>query len=58
MPLGKSLDEIESKREEVRQNLEQIETLEDERHASTIDKLGRYLDDIDESLRKALSYFS
>jgi hypothetical protein len=58
MPFGKSLDEIESKREEVRQNLEQIETLEDEQHASTIDKLGRYLEDIDDSLRKALSYFS
>lgn len=56
-PLAQSLDAIESKREEVRSSLPQMETLDEETYTSTVERLRRHLDDIDGSLRKALAHF-
>ena len=56
-PLAQSLDAIESKREEVRGSLPQMETLDEESYRSTVERLKEHLDDIDGSLRQALAHF-
>lgn len=56
-PLAQSLDAIESKREEVRSSLPQMQTLDEDSYTSTVERLNRHLDDIDGSLRKALAHF-
>lgn len=56
-PMNRSLDAIDSKREEVRHSLQEMETLDEEIYASTVEKLRSHLDDIDGSLRQALSHF-
>ena len=56
-PLAQSLDAIESKREEVRGSLSQMESLDDKTYTSTADQLKQHLDDIDGSLREALAHF-
>lgn len=56
-PLNQSLDAIDSKRDVVRQSLQEMDTLDEETYSSTIENLRHHLDDIDGSLRQALAHF-
>ena len=57
-PLGKTLDAIEDKREEVENRLDELSDLDEETRSATVAKLSSHLDDIDAGLRKALAHFA
>jgi hypothetical protein len=58
VPLSKTLDAIESKRNEVENRLPELDTLDDQSRSSAVAQLNSHLDDIDDGLRKALAHFA
>lgn len=58
VPLGRTLDAIESKRGEVGSRLGELTALDDKSWAAAVAKLNSHLDDIDAGLRKALAHFA
>lgn len=57
-PLGKTLDAIESKRGEVEDRLQDLDTLDDKAWSDVVSQLNTHLDDVDAGLRKALAHFA
>ena len=57
VPLSKTLDAIESKRNEVENRLPELDKLDDHSWSAAVAKLNSHLDDIDVGLRKALAHF-
>jgi hypothetical protein len=58
VPLGSTLDAIESKRGEVEGRLQELDTLDDKAWTDAVAQLNSHLDDVDAGLRKALAHFA
>lgn len=58
VPLSKTLDAIESKRNEVENRLPELGALDDNSWSDAVSKLNSHLNDIDAGLRKALAHFA